>query len=35
MATESEIEELVYGTMNKRFPLELTEGEDSRPNAVG
>jgi len=35
MSTEGEIEELVYGTMNKRFPLELTEGEDSRPNVAG
>jgi phosphotransferase system enzyme I (PtsI) len=30
MSTETEIEELVYGTMGKRFPLELTDGEDSR-----
>jgi phosphotransferase system enzyme I (PtsI) len=34
MSTESEIEELVYGTMTKRFPLELTEGEETRPAAV-
>jgi len=30
MSTESEIEELVYGTMAKRFPLELTDGEEER-----
>jgi phosphotransferase system enzyme I (PtsI) len=30
MSTETEIEELVYGTMSKHFPLELTDGEDSR-----
>jgi phosphotransferase system enzyme I (PtsI) len=30
MRTEGEIEELVYGTMTKRFPLELTDGEEER-----
>jgi phosphotransferase system enzyme I (PtsI) len=30
MSTEGEIEELVYGTMTKRFPLELTDGEEER-----
>ena len=30
MSTESEIEELVYGAMAKRFPLELTDGEEER-----
>jgi phosphoenolpyruvate-protein kinase (PTS system EI component) len=33
LATETEIEDLVYGTMAKRFPLELTDGEESRPVA--
>jgi phosphoenolpyruvate-protein phosphotransferase (PTS system enzyme I) len=33
MSTETEIEELVYGTMTKRFPLELTDGEEERPPA--
>ena len=33
MSTETEIEELVYGTMNKRFPLELTDGEEEKPSA--
>ncbi len=27
MSTETEIEELVYGVMNRRFPLELNDGE--------
>jgi phosphoenolpyruvate-protein phosphotransferase (PTS system enzyme I) len=31
MSTETEIEELVYGAMNRRFPLELTDGEEDRP----
>ncbi|HXU64124.1 MAG TPA: putative PEP-binding protein, partial [Polyangia bacterium] len=31
MSTETEIEELVYGVMNRRFPLELNDGEDDRP----
>jgi phosphoenolpyruvate-protein phosphotransferase (PTS system enzyme I) len=31
MSTETEIEELVYGAMMKRFPLELTDGEEDRP----
>jgi phosphotransferase system enzyme I (PtsI) len=31
MSTETEIEELVYGVMNRRFPLELTDGEEDRP----
>jgi phosphoenolpyruvate-protein phosphotransferase (PTS system enzyme I) len=31
MKTETEIEELVYGVMNRRFPLELTDGEEDRP----
>jgi phosphotransferase system enzyme I (PtsI) len=31
MSTETEIEELVYGTMGRRFPLELTDGEETRP----
>jgi phosphoenolpyruvate-protein phosphotransferase (PTS system enzyme I) len=30
MSTETEIEELVYGAMNKRFPLELTDGEENQ-----
>ena len=30
MCTETEVEELVYGTMRKRFPLELTDGEEDR-----
>jgi phosphotransferase system enzyme I (PtsI) len=30
MSTEVEIEELVYGVMGERFPLELTDGEDER-----
>ena len=29
----TEIEDLVYGTMAKRFPLELTDGEETRPVA--
>jgi phosphoenolpyruvate-protein phosphotransferase (PTS system enzyme I) len=33
LATETEIEDLVYGTMAKRFPLELTDGEETRPVA--
>jgi phosphotransferase system enzyme I (PtsI) len=32
MKTETEIEELVYGAMNRRFPLELTDGEEDRPS---
>jgi phosphoenolpyruvate-protein phosphotransferase (PTS system enzyme I) len=31
MSTETEIEELVYGAMNRRFPLELTDGEEDQP----
>jgi phosphotransferase system enzyme I (PtsI) len=31
MATETEIEELVYTDMRKRFPLELGDGEEDRP----
>jgi phosphoenolpyruvate-protein phosphotransferase (PTS system enzyme I) len=31
MSTETEIEELVYGAMKRRFPLELTDGEEDRP----
>ncbi len=31
MSTETEIEDLVYGAMNRRFALELTDGEDDRP----
>ncbi len=31
MSTETEIEELVYGAMNRRFALELNDGEDDRP----
>jgi phosphotransferase system enzyme I (PtsI) len=30
MSTEVEIEEMVYGTMTDRFPLELNDGEDER-----
>jgi phosphoenolpyruvate-protein phosphotransferase (PTS system enzyme I) len=30
LATETEIEDLVYGTMGKRFPLELSDGEETR-----
>ena len=30
MSTEIEIEELVYGAMRKRFPLELNDGEEER-----
>jgi len=30
LSTEAEIEELVYGAMTKRFPLELTEGDEAR-----
>jgi phosphotransferase system enzyme I (PtsI) len=30
MCTETEVEELVYGTMRKRFPLELTDGEEDK-----
>jgi phosphotransferase system enzyme I (PtsI) len=30
MSTETEVEELVYGAMAKRFPLELTDGEEER-----
>jgi phosphotransferase system enzyme I (PtsI) len=33
MSTETEIEELVYGAMKKRFPLELGDGEEERPPA--
>jgi phosphotransferase system enzyme I (PtsI) len=33
LSTETEIEELVYGAMNKHFPLELNDGDDDR--AVG
>jgi phosphoenolpyruvate-protein phosphotransferase (PTS system enzyme I) len=32
MSTETEVEELVYGAMNKRFPLELTDGEEEQPS---
>lgn len=28
MCTETEVEELVYGTMREKFPLELTDGEE-------
>ena len=34
MSTETEIEELVYGAMNRRFPLELTDGEEDQPSRV-
>ena len=30
MSTEVEIEEMVYGMMTDRFPLELNDGEDER-----
>ena len=30
MSTEVEIEEMVYGAMTSRFPLELNDGEDDR-----
>ena len=30
MTTETEIEELVYGGMRKRFPLELGDSEEER-----
>jgi phosphotransferase system enzyme I (PtsI) len=30
MSTETEIEELVYGAMNRQFPLELTDGEENQ-----
>ena len=30
MSTEVEIEEMVYGAMTERFPLELNDGEDDR-----
>jgi phosphotransferase system enzyme I (PtsI) len=33
MSTETEIEELVYGAMRKRFPLELGDSEEERPTA--
>jgi phosphoenolpyruvate-protein phosphotransferase (PTS system enzyme I) len=33
MSTETEIEELVYGAMKKRFPLELGDSEEERPTA--
>jgi len=33
MSTETEIEELVYGTMKTRFPLELGDSEEERPPA--
>lgn len=33
MSTETEIEELVYGTMHRRFPLELTDPEEDRSSA--
>jgi phosphoenolpyruvate-protein kinase (PTS system EI component) len=32
MSTETEVEDLVYGAMNKRFPLELTDGEEEQPS---
>jgi len=33
MSTETEIEELVYGAMKGRFPLELGDSEEERPTA--
>jgi phosphotransferase system enzyme I (PtsI) len=33
MRTEAEVEDLVYGVMNERFPLEVTDGEEEKVDA--